>query len=193
MNWGGFVNHSFYVSDGSVQYHLKLTDDLDSIGKLRKWHGIHHLLEGRYRSPEIILWMDFSDIGFQGLLQEHVGGQTADFCRNPVLVAQLIELLGHLHRDAEVQLHLNVSGSEKICYDHFVETYIDRFTADMQEMVSGQVPFVSASLFKWIEDETQRLWQIADAEDAFHTPAHASVHGDANEGNVLQMVRRGLG
>lgn len=173
MNWGGFVNHSFHVSDGSVEYHLKLTDELDSIGKLRKWHGIRHLLEGRYRSPELILWMDFSDIGFQGLLQEHVRGQQADFCGNPVLVAHLIELLGHLHRDAEVRLHLTAPGLEKSFFDYFVETYVNRFTADMQEIVRGRVAFVSASLFQWMEDETQRLRQMVDAEAAFHTPAHA--------------------
>jgi aminoglycoside phosphotransferase (APT) family kinase protein len=57
-------------------------------------------------------------------------------------------------------------------------------------MVSGQVPFVSASLFKWMEDETQRLWQMADAEEAFHTPAHGPVHGDVNEGNVLVTPAR---
>ena len=111
------MNHSFYVSDGSVRYHMKLTDDPDSIVKLRKWHGIHHLLEGRYRAPEIILWMDFSDIGFQGLLQEHIGGQTADFCRNAVLVTQLIELLGHLHSDADVRLHLNALFWDKARID----------------------------------------------------------------------------
>jgi len=34
-------------------------------------------------------------------------------------------------------------------------------------------------------EETHRLWQIVGAEEAFHTPAHAPVHSDVNEGNVL--------
>src|SRR5262245_9476236 len=77
LNWGGFVNQSFSVSDGTVRYHLKITDDPDSTRKLQAWHNIQHLLEQRYRAPEIISWIDFPEIGFAGLLQRHVNGHNA--------------------------------------------------------------------------------------------------------------------
>jgi hypothetical protein len=51
LNWGGFVNHSFSVSDGTVQYHLKLTNDLDSIARLQRSRLVHDALEKRYRAP----------------------------------------------------------------------------------------------------------------------------------------------
>jgi len=36
LNWGGFVNHSFSVNDGSVRFHLKITNELDSIRRLQR-------------------------------------------------------------------------------------------------------------------------------------------------------------
>ena len=59
FNWGGFVNHSFSVDDGSVKYHLKITDDTESARKLQLWHKIQHVLERGYRAPEVMDWLDF--------------------------------------------------------------------------------------------------------------------------------------
>jgi thiamine kinase-like enzyme len=130
-------------------------------------------------------WLDFPESGFAGLLQRQVDGRTANFCDNPFLVEQLIELVSRLHKDAEIRSNLNTSGSEKTCLDHFVETYIDRFNADLQEIAAVQPSFVSASLLKWMRNETERLLAKADSAPAFHNPAGDPVHGDLNEGNVL--------
>jgi aminoglycoside phosphotransferase (APT) family kinase protein len=185
FNWGGFVNHSFSVHDGFAKYHLKITDDKESARKLQRWYRIQHVLHRRYRAPEVMDWMDFPEIGFAGLLQRHVDGRTAHFCDEPVLVEQLIELVGRLHKDAEIRSHLNTCGSGKTCLDHFVETYIDRFNADMEEIAAAQPSFVSASLLQWMRNETERLLATADSNPSFHNPADDPVHGDLNEGNVL--------
>jgi aminoglycoside phosphotransferase (APT) family kinase protein len=133
----------------------------------------------------VIDWLNFPEIGFAGLLQRHVDGQTANFCDNPVLVKQLIELVNRLHKDEDIRSHLNASGSEKTYLDHFVETYIDRFTADLEAIAGGQLPFVPSALLNWMRHETDRLRETADSVQAFHNPAGEPVHGDLNEGNVV--------
>jgi hypothetical protein len=178
FNWGGFVNHSFSVDDGSVQYHLKITSDMESARKLRLWHKLHDLLEREYRAPEVIDWLDFPEIGFAALLQRQLDGRTANFRDNPALIQQLIELVSRLHKDAEIQSHLNTSGREKTFLDHFVETYIDRFNADMEEIAAAQPPFVSSALHEWMRNETDRLRATADSVQAFHNPTGDPVHGD---------------
>lgn len=179
------MNHSFSVIDGSVQYHLKITDDSDSVGKLQAWLRIHNLLERRYRAPQVIGWMDFPEIGFAGLLQQHIVGQTVHFRDNPVLVEQLIEMVSRLHKDPDVRFHLNAPASTKSYLDHFVETYVERFTADLEAIEGVRLPFVSSALLKWMRQETDRLQETASSEQAFHNPAVEAVHGDLNEGNLL--------
>src|SRR2546423_15453443 len=85
LNWGGFVNHSFSLVDGSSRYHLKITNDAGNLIGLQRWRNIHHILEHRYRTPRLLDWMDFPEIGFAGLLLEHIENHTADFRANPDL------------------------------------------------------------------------------------------------------------
>ena len=58
LNWGGFVNQSFKVTDGVNSYHLKLSNDKDNKACLRKWYDLHELLEERYHAPELLNWVD---------------------------------------------------------------------------------------------------------------------------------------
>jgi hypothetical protein len=97
LNWGDFVNHSFCVQDGSVQYHLKVTNDVDSINRLERW--------ARNR--------EFAEIGFAGLLFRRVEGRTASFSRNPALVPQLIELAARVYQDQDFGPRFNRSGQER--------------------------------------------------------------------------------
>jgi len=183
LNWGGFVNRSFCVDDGSVRYHLKITNDSDA-GRLKRWHKIQDVLTQRYRAPEVVGWLEFPEIGFSGLLQQHIDGRTANFRGNPVLLEQLIELSHRLHQDGDLRDYLNTFPA-KTYLGHFVETYIDRFNADLQMIVEGQLPFISPALLKWMHEETDRLRAAADFEPAFHEPAIEPVHGDLHENNVL--------
>jgi aminoglycoside phosphotransferase (APT) family kinase protein len=129
--------------------------------------------------------MDFPEIGFAGMLQQHIDGKAADFCNSPALVEELIEWGNRLHADADLRSHLSTSGSEKTYLDHFVETYIDRFTADLGLVAEGHLPFASSVLIEWMWHETDRLRETAESVQAFHHPATEPVHGDLNEGNVL--------
>jgi hypothetical protein len=185
LNWGGFVNHSFSVSDGTVQYHLKLTNDLDSIARLQRWRAVHDLLERRYRAPELIQWIDLSEIGFAGLLFQHLECRTAEFNANPAMVEQLIALADCLHKYEDIRFHIQRSGSGKTYLDHFDDTYIDRFTADLEIIAAGQLPFLSSALLIWMREETERLLETASRMGPFQHPAVEAVHGDLNEGNVL--------
>ena len=184
LNWGGFVNHSFSIEDGSVRYHLKLTNDLDT-EKFRRWHKLHHLLEQRYRAPEVIDWLEFPEIEFAGLLQKHIDGRTANFRDNRTLLTQLIALLHRLHDDVDLQIQLNTSQSQKTYFDHFVETYIDRFNADLEAISKEELPFVSPRLLKCMREEIDRLCIAAVSEQAFHKSAMEPVHADLHENNVL--------
>jgi aminoglycoside phosphotransferase (APT) family kinase protein len=185
LNWGGFVNHSFSVQDGESRYHLKLTNDPDSVAKLQRWHTMRDGLERRYRAPRVMDWLDFPEIGFAGLVQQQIDGRNATFRESSALVDQLIELVGRLHKDADLASLLGESGPPKTCFDHFVETYIERFDADLEAIAGRELPFVSPALREWMRDETGSLREAAYSEPAFHVQATAPVHSDLNEGNVL--------
>jgi aminoglycoside phosphotransferase (APT) family kinase protein len=185
FNWGGFVNQSFTVSDESAQYHLKITNDLDGISKLKRWLKFHDILESRYRTPKLVAWLDFHQIGFAGLLMQHVEGKAAKLSENPNLTQQLIRFTRQLHRDAEIKAQLAISGIGKTYRDHFVETYIDRFTADLAAIAQNQPAFISDSLLRWMMDETELLLRTAISTSAFDASACEPVHGDLHEGNIL--------
>jgi len=185
LNWGGFVNHSFTIDDGSKQYHLKITNEQDCVIRLQRWLQMHAILEQRFRAPKLIEWMDFPMIGFAGLLFEHVSGKSADFCRYPDMLKQVIGLAHRLHADVELHSHLAASGSTKTYLDNFAETYIDRFRADVETITADRPPFITPSLLQWMNDETLRLLEKVDSITAFHAPALEPVHGDLHEGNVI--------
>ena len=188
LNWGGFVNHSFSVSDGSAQYHLKITNDAGGVSGLQRWRSVHDVLEERYRAPELTQWIDFSEIGFAGMLFQHLDGRTANFSDNTELVGQLLELADGLHKDEEIRSHItriSGAGSGKTYLQHFGETYIDRFTADLEIIAAGQLPFLSSALLAWMREETERLLEAAGRVPAFQRPAVEAVHSDLHEGNVL--------
>ena len=189
LNWGGFVNHSFSIDDGSAQYHLKITSDLRSINGLQRWHTLHNALEKRYRAPRLIQWIDFSEIGFAGLLFEHLNGSTANLTSSPALLEQLIELTDCLHKDGELQSRLRGSGPERRYLEHFVETWIDRFTGDLETVATSQLPFISPALLSWMQSETGRLHKAASRPSSFQNPAIEAVHGDLNEGNILVTAK----
>jgi hypothetical protein len=184
FNWGGLVNHSFCVTDGSVRYHLKITDEPDHIIRFKTWLSLHAVLEERYRAPKLIEWVELPEISFAGFLQQHIEGSTPDFCRNPYLVAEIAELLDCLHHDTDIRAFFWKAGG-KTYLDHFTETYIDRFTSDMKSIAADMPSFISPDLFAFMQEETLQLGQSAARIQTFHDPAVEPVHGDLNEGNVL--------
>jgi hypothetical protein len=136
LNWGGFVNHSFTISDGSKRYHLKITNEEERIPRLLRWREMHEILEQQYRAPRLVDWIDLPEIGFAGLLFEHVEGRSADLCRSQHLLTEIINVANSLHHDEVVRSRLEYTAGTRTYFDHFVETYIDRFNSDL-EIISG--------------------------------------------------------
>jgi len=185
LNWGGFVNQSFTVDAGPRRFHLKITDDVDNARKLRAWREVHGLLEARYRAPKVLQWVDLPDIGFCGLLQQHLSGKTAEFHSNLALLNELIDVATRLHNDDEIRSRLRSRTPDRTCLDYFVTTYIERFTGDLEAIVAMRPPFISEGLLRWMWDETSHLQQLAASEPAFARAADRPVHGDLHEGNIV--------
>jgi len=197
LNWGGFVNHSYTVTDGAGRYHLKLTNDRGilpdaaryracaSLAGLQTWRSLHRILERRYRTPAMIDWLDLSEIGFSGLMLRHVEGGTADLPSKPDIIPPLIEMATRLHQDDEIRRYFAVTSPPRTRFDHFVATYMARFTGDMECIAADPPPFISPAMLHWMADQTNRLAEAANRIPSFHLPAAEPVHGDLHQGNVL--------
>jgi hypothetical protein len=182
LNWGGFVNHSFTLSDGLRSYHLKLAGYPESLENLRRWAALHTLLEERYRAPRMIEWVRLPD-GHEGMLFEHIPGTAADFARDTVLLTQVPEVLRRLHADAELAQRLASPGATGTCLDSFTETYIRRFDEDLSFIEQEPPDFVPRELLDWMQSETRRLEVIAIESGAFAERGTAPIHGDLWENN----------
>ena len=182
MNRGGFVNRSFEVSDGTVRYHLKLSEDADF---LRAFRDTHEILQRLYHAPALIRWVEFPEIGYTGLLQRHVNGRRFSFQNDAGLLPQLIETADHLHHDTELRGYLAATGMPRSRLDYFAGTYIDRFTIDLEGLADERPAFISESLLRWMQDEVRQLEEAAALVTGFHDLAVDAVHGDLHEGNIL--------
>ena len=185
LNWGGFVNASFHISDGQTAFHLKLTDDEDSRLRLERWLALRELLTERYRAPRVREWVELEDSKFGGLLFEHLAGRPADFRAEPALHAQVLALAARLHADPDLAAELGEGQPPITCSDSFIETYIDRFDEDLLVIARDLPPFVALPTLDWMQGETRQLEAQARELDAFQQPARSPIHGDLWEQNVL--------
>lgn len=195
LNPGGFTNASFRISDGRRTYHLKLADAPHRVARLRRWHALREPLEVRYRAPRILEWIDLPEAGCRGLLFEHLIGRSPRFRRSQALLGRVYALSADLHGDAELASRLPpllAADDEPVPSTHrdsFVDSYVDRFRADLESIAADRPPFVSAETLAWMRDETEALARAAAAA-AFAAPATAPIHGDLNELNVLAAPPR---
>lgn len=185
LNWGGFVNHSYTVTDGAARYHLKLTNDKGILAGLQTWRSLHRILESRYRTPAMIDWLDLSEIGFSGLMLRHIEGGTADLSSKPDIIPPLIETASRLHQDDEIRRYFAGTSLPKTRFDHFVATYMARFSSDMECIAADPPPFISPERLQWMEEQARRLREAANRIPSFHLPTTEPVHGDLHQGNVL--------
>lgn len=185
LNWGGFVNASFTVTDGEASYHLKLTSDDGDRLRFRKWQSLRGILEERYHAPEVLAWVDIPETQYGGLMFRHVAGHDADFSQSPGLLQEVIEEVGRLHSDSELAERVRLFSDEKTCADYFAEVYIERFDEDLKIVEADPPPFVSREMLQWMKDETRRLEAMACQSEAFAHPAVAPVHGDLHDNNFI--------
>lgn len=184
LNWGGYVNASFFVGDGQRTYHLKLADQPDTQADLRRWESLNDLLTARYHAPRLVDWVKIPRTRCAGLLFDYIPGRPADFSAQPEVFAGVLDLLARLHADAELAAALS-TGETPSCADTFLSVYIDRFDEDLLSVAGDLPPFVSLELLSWMMGETRELEGLARDMDAFQRPAVWPTHGDLWPANIL--------
>ncbi|RPJ45112.1 MAG: aminoglycoside phosphotransferase family protein, partial [Chloroflexi bacterium] len=186
LNWGGFVNASFRLSDGDKQYHLKLADEADSLESLARWRIFSQVLAARYHAPRMLDWVRIPHTDFEGALFEFIPGQPANLAAQPVVLDAVLELLSRLHADPELASALaRMDGGIPTCTDYFLSVYIERFDGDLAGIVSDLPPFVPLKLLDWMMGETRELEGLARDLPAFQQPAGSPTHGDLWPSNIL--------
>jgi hypothetical protein len=186
LNWGGFVNASFTLTDGAAAYHLKLADDAEMQDRLALWYDLNEILSGQYRAPRILDWIEIPDTPYAGLLFPHLPGEPADLTTQPDVLAGVLDLLARLHADSGVVQFL--AGDEvdlPSCADYFRGVYIERFDEDLQIVAAGLPPFVPPALLDWMLAETRALEHLALSDPAFQHPAASPTHSDLWHSNIL--------
>ncbi len=179
VNWGGFVNHSFRVSDGLTRYHLKLATTDDAREALRQWQGLDRVLR-RHHAPPVLEWIEVP--GGAGLLFPHVDGSIPRLTQD--VLREVMSALGGLGRDAELTAALpKADGLDAI--DAYFETYHDRFTEDLRAIRAAPPPFLSPSDLEGLEEEVGLLMARVRSDEAFAEALEAPVHGDPWLDNVL--------
>ncbi len=186
LNWGGFVNASFQVTDGERSFHLKLADDEDARWGMERWYELHSSLSERYRAPRLLDWIQIPRMPFEGPFFEYFAGKPADLAACPHLLQDVVDLLGRLHEDRDLAAALAAMGDEvPSCADYFIELYIDRFDEDLLCVVGDLPPFVSLELLDWMMGETRELEGLARDLPEFQFPAASPTHSDCWPSNIL--------
>jgi hypothetical protein len=190
LNWGGFVNASFTITDGETTYHLKLADDEWSLACLEQWRELNELLTQEYRAPRMLDWIEIAGTGFTGALFEHIPGKPLELVAQPRLRQEVLDLLTRLHSDSRLASQLAEEEEIPNCADYFISVYIDRFDADLLTVAGELPPFVSLDLLNWMMGETRELEGLARDLPAFQHPASVPTHGDLWTNNVLVTPTR---
>jgi hypothetical protein len=182
LNWGGFVNQSFTITDGRSKLHLKISDDLSQHEKFRRWLLLGKLLEERYHAPPLIGEWVLAGTGFRGLLFHHLDESKRGGAGT--LGDEVLDCLQRLHRDQELHRALQRDRA-RTCLDDMLSNHGERFTEDLN-FVRGERPsFVSEERLVWMEEEAQRVIALARSSAAFGAPADRPIHGDLWWGNLL--------
>jgi hypothetical protein len=186
LNWGGFVNASFHLTDGHIHYHLKLADDEDSLERLDQWREFNEILAEQYHAPRMLDWAQIPRTDFEGGLFEFIPGQPVDFAAQPDVLDAVLELLPLLHADQELAAALAaIVGETLTCTDYFLSVYINRFDGDLAIIAGDLPPFVPLRLLDWMMGETRELEGLARDLPAFQQPAVSPTHGDLWPSNIL--------
>ncbi len=186
LNWGGFVNASFLLTDGKQTFHLKLADDEDALAGLERWEAFHQVLSERYHAPRMLDWVKIPRTPFEGAIFEFVPGQPADLAAQPGLLKTVLDLLACLHADGDLAADLEkMEGGVLTCTEAFLSLYIDRFDGDLLIIAGDLPPFVPLKVLDWMMGETRELEGLARDLPAFQHPAGSPTHGDLWQSNIL--------
>lgn len=181
LNWGGFVNRSFRVSDGRRSLFLKLTSYADAREGLEVWRRNASLLESRYHAPGMVGWLDLPHLNVSGPMFRWIEGRTPARITDR-LAGEIGSVIEALHRDE--QLAGRLPGPVHDCAEAYRRSYHERFTEDLEFVAASPPPFVDAALLAWIRSRVSRLEARVNELPAFREPAGCPIHGDLWINNV---------
>ena len=188
LNWGGFVNHSFRATDGHATRHVKLATEPEMRAGLQRWRAVHDLLEQRYHAPRMLGWIDVPEAGAAGPVFEWVEGTVPDPLSRERL-AQILPVVRRLHDDPELAARLAADEKDapRRCADVYLQTYNDRFLADLAFIAEHRPPFITLERLAWMRVEAERLRDAVEGRcaAAFDAPADRPTHGDLWCNNFL--------
>lgn len=184
LNWGGFVNRSYHVTDGTHHLHLKLADEAGSLDGLRRWRGVHVLLSERYAAPRMAGWLRIPETPLEGPVFEHIDGSTPQV-RTAALIESIAPLLAALHADTGLAARVADGGPPRPCRDTFANTYLRRFREDLDLVRADPPPFIPAPLLGWMEREIDALDAESATLPAFGEIAATPIHADLWLNNLL--------
>ena len=184
LNWGGFVNHSFRVSDGARALHVKLSGVAEDQAALARWRSLRALLEERYHAPPMLGWLTLPDTPFAGPVFAALDGHAPPRLAAGLL-AELAPVLARLHADTGLAAALDPTGRPRPCRATYLGTLHERFTEDLAALMAAAAPPVSAAMLGWLAGEVERLMSTVAGLAAFDEPAGGPIHGDLWLDNLL--------
>ena len=180
---GGFTNRSFHVHDGRRHVHVKLLDHPGC-----PWPEVHRRLERSYHVPRLMGVLEGGAMAGEAvaLIFEHIPGRPLHVAQDTATTRAVLRTVAELHADGILGAAIG-PVPERTCADELVETYVERFRADLEgiEPVAAQLPFLPAGFCGWARAESTDLAVRARTDPALAAPARAVVHGDLHGGNVL--------
>lgn len=182
LNWGGFVNRSFHVTDGRTRLHLKLACEPRIRDALRRFWSLRGMMADRYHAPRALAWVDVPGTDYAGVLFRWIDG-AAPAALDDRLAAEVVECIDALHRDGELAARL--SAEDAACADVYRRTYHRRFLEDLEYVTPHPPPFVPPPLLEWMRDEAMALEAAVSDSSAFAQAADAPMHGDLWLNNLL--------
>ncbi len=180
LNWGGFVSPSFRIGDGQRSVHVKLATDHSA---MRRCLALRDRLESDYRAPKVLAWVDITPTPYQGLVFEHIDGQTWDTTARPALVHDLSHLLSRLHHDSGLAAQL---GNGARSYRHCWELrYREQFEEDLRTVAACRPRSVTDARLSWMQEEARKVLALPAGSDAFEGATQSPCHWDLWPNNVL--------
>jgi aminoglycoside phosphotransferase (APT) family kinase protein len=178
LNWGGFVNRSFQLSDGRSTAVLKLASTPESRHDLERWRSFASVLTRQYHAPRMLAWIDIEMIDAAGPVFEWAEGSTPERLDSVPLDA-MRALLDNLHSDAQLAAALVRLGDPvQSCEHAYRRCYHRRFTADLEFIAATPPPFLTAATLEWMYAQLAFLEREISASAAFAEPADRPVHAD---------------